>query len=68
VARCEQTSVLAKAGGRVWRVRMQSNRPRANKLEADGVEVERERRPCEWLRKCASSARTGAVRSRRVSS
>jgi hypothetical protein len=50
------------------RVRMQSNRPRASKLEADGVEVEQERRPCEWLRKYAGSARTGAVRSRRVSS
>jgi hypothetical protein len=32
------------------------------------VEAERERRPCEWLRKYAASARTGAVRSRRVSS
>jgi hypothetical protein len=32
------------------------------------VEAERERRPCEWLRKYADSARTGAVRSRRVSS
>jgi hypothetical protein len=50
------------------RVRMQSNRPRANKLETDDVEAERERRPCEWLRKYAGSARTGAVRSRRVSS
>jgi hypothetical protein len=47
---------------------MQSNRPRASKLEADGVEAERERRPCEWLRKYAGSARTGVVRSRRVSS
>jgi hypothetical protein len=47
---------------------MQSNKPRASKLEADGVEAERERRPCEWLRKYADSARTGAVRSRRVSS
>jgi hypothetical protein len=47
---------------------MQNNRPRASKFEADGVEAERERRPCEWLRKYASSARTGAVRSRRVSS
>jgi hypothetical protein len=50
------------------RVRMQSNRPRASKLEADGVEAERERQPCEWLRKYAGSARTRAVRSRRVSS
>jgi hypothetical protein len=50
------------------RVRMQSNGPRASKLEAYGVEVERERRPCKWLRKYAGSARTGAVRSRRVSS
>jgi hypothetical protein len=30
---------------------MQSNGPRASKLEADGVEAERERRPCKWLRK-----------------
>jgi hypothetical protein len=44
------------------RVRMQSNGPRASKMEADGVEAERERRPCEWLRKYAGSARTGAVR------
>jgi hypothetical protein len=50
------------------RVRMQSNRPRANKLEADGVEAERERRPCYWLRRYAGSARTGAVRSTKVSS
>jgi hypothetical protein len=50
------------------RVRVQSNGPRASKLEVDGVEAERERRPCEWLRKYAGSARTGAVRSRRVSS
>jgi hypothetical protein len=50
------------------RVRMQSNGPRASKLEADGVEAEWERRPCEWLRKYAGSARSGAVRSRRVSS
>jgi hypothetical protein len=50
------------------RVRMQSNGPRVSKLEADGVEAERERRPCEWLRKYAGSARIGAVRSRRVSS
>jgi hypothetical protein len=50
------------------RVRMQSNKPRASKLEANGVEAERERRPCEWLRKYADSARTGAVKSRRVSS
>jgi hypothetical protein len=47
---------------------MQSNGPRASKLEADGVGAEWERRPCEWLRKYAGSARTGAVRSRRVSS
>jgi hypothetical protein len=32
------------------------------------VEAEREPRPCEWLHKYAGSARTGAVRSRRVSS
>jgi hypothetical protein len=49
-------------------VRMQSNKPRASKLEANGVEAERERRPCEWLRKYAGSTRTGAVRSRRISS
>jgi hypothetical protein len=49
-------------------VHMQSSRPHASKLEADGVEAERERRPYEWLRKYAGSARTGAVRSRRVSS
>jgi hypothetical protein len=49
-------------------VRMPSNRSRASKLEADGVEAKRKRRPCEWLRKYAGSARTGAVRSRRVSS
>jgi hypothetical protein len=49
-------------------VHMQSNRPRASKLEVDGVEAEQERWPCEWLRKYAGSARTGAVRSRRVSS
>jgi hypothetical protein len=47
---------------------MQSNELRASKLEADGVEAERERRPCEWLHKYADSARTGAVRSTRVSS
>jgi hypothetical protein len=50
------------------RVRMQSNKPRASKLEADGVEAERKRQPCEWLRKYAGSARTRAVRSRRISS
>jgi hypothetical protein len=47
---------------------MQSNGPSASKLEADGVEAEREWRPCEWLRKYADSAHTRAVRSRRVSS
>jgi hypothetical protein len=47
---------------------MQSNKPDASKLVADGMEAERKRRPCEWLRKYADSARTGAVRSRRVSS
>jgi hypothetical protein len=47
---------------------MQSNKPRASKLEADGVEAEREWQPCEWLCKYAGSARTGAVKSRRVSS
>jgi hypothetical protein len=47
---------------------MQSNKPRASKLEADGVEVERERRPCEWFFKYADNARTRADRSRRVSS
>jgi hypothetical protein len=47
---------------------MQSNKPRASKLEADGVEAEREWRSCEWLRKYADSARTGAVRSRKGSS
>jgi hypothetical protein len=50
------------------RMRKQGNRPRACRLGADGVEAERERRPCEWLREYAGSACTGAVRSRRVSS
>jgi hypothetical protein len=45
-----------------------SNEPRASKLEADGVEADRERQPCEWLCKYAGSARTGAVRSTKVSS
>jgi hypothetical protein len=49
-------------------VRMQSNGPHASKSEADGVEAERERQPCEWLCKYASSAHTGAVWSRRISS
>jgi hypothetical protein len=47
---------------------MQSNKPRASKLEADSVEAERERQPCEWLCKYAGSARTGAVKSTEVSS
>jgi hypothetical protein len=50
------------------RVHMQSIRPRASKLGAVCVEAEREQQPCEWLHKCAGSARTVAVRSRRVSS
>jgi hypothetical protein len=50
------------------RVRMQSNGPHASKSEADGVEAERERQPCEWLCKYAGSAHTGAVWSRRISS
>jgi hypothetical protein len=50
------------------RVRMQSNGPCASKSEADGVEAERERQPCEWLCKYAGSARTGAVWSRSISS
>jgi hypothetical protein len=50
------------------RVRMQENGPCASKLEADGVVAERERQPCEWLRKYAGTARTGAIMSRRVSS
>jgi hypothetical protein len=45
-----------------------SNKPRTSKLEADGVEADRERQPCEWLCKYAGSARTGAVRSTKVSS
>jgi hypothetical protein len=47
---------------------MQSNGPHASKSEADGVEAERERQPCEWLCKYAGSAHTGAVWSRRISS
>jgi hypothetical protein len=50
------------------RVRVQGNRPCASRLGAVGVKAERERRLCEWLHKYACSARTGAVRSRRVSS
>jgi hypothetical protein len=50
------------------RVRVQGNQPRASKLRASGMKAEWERRPCGWLRKHAGSARTGAVRSRRVSS
>jgi hypothetical protein len=45
-----------------------SSKPRASKLEADGVEADRERQPCEWLCKYAGSARTRAVRSTKVSS
>jgi hypothetical protein len=45
-----------------------SSKLRASKLEADGVEADRERQPCEWLCKYAGSARTGAVRSAKVSS
>jgi hypothetical protein len=41
-----------------------SNKPRTRKLEADGVEADRERQPCKY----AGSARTGAVRSTKVSS
>jgi hypothetical protein len=63
-------SVLPVAGSARFRRRgrMQSNRSRASKLGAVGVEAKQERRPCKWLRKYAGNARTGAVKPRRASS